>query len=261
MKYEAIKDILTNNITVRKTVTHPLCLLKKDGCYASYTLEFLYMKEKLYLCIFSCSKNSIKSLKEQIFFSVLFSNKSVFSRESDIEGHIQINKDEFLCFLNYKIDTIQLNYSNGYIDSYASIEIYNNAWLSSCLNSKGDPNALKEEAQDFYSVIKSNNIELDNTPVEMIDNYPSGPCYVYLMLDNNTNFYKIGMSKNPKTRESTLQSEKPTIEMIACKKYPSREFAYAFEHFLHKYFAKKNIRGEWFNLDSIDVNDLREILS
>jgi hypothetical protein len=38
--------------------------------------------------------------------------------------------------------------------------------------------------------------------------------YVYLMIDKNTGYHKIGFSKNPKHREKTLQSEKPTIELL-----------------------------------------------
>lgn len=34
------------------------------------------------------------------------------------------------------------------------------------------------------------------------------------MKDCNTGFYKIGKSINPKLRERTLQSEKPTIKII-----------------------------------------------
>ena len=37
---------------------------------------------------------------------------------------------------------------------------------------------------------------------------------VYVMIDKNTGYYKIGKSTNPNLRERTLQSEKPTIEMI-----------------------------------------------
>ena len=34
------------------------------------------------------------------------------------------------------------------------------------------------------------------------------------MCDKNTGFYKIGKSAKPKFRERTLQSEKPTIELV-----------------------------------------------
>ena len=84
----------------------------------------------------------------------------------------------------------------------------------------------------------------------------SGACYVYLMNDTTNNFYKIGISNNPKYREHTLQSDKPTIELICAKEYPTRALAEAIESALHRAYASKRIRGEWFNLDASDVEDL-----
>lgn len=85
-------------------------------------------------------------------------------------------------------------------------------------------------------------------------------CYVYLMVDTTNHFYKIGISNDPKYREHTLQSDKPTIELICAKAFPSRVIADAIESALHKAFSKKRIRGEWFNLSDEDVRYLCETL-
>ena len=85
-------------------------------------------------------------------------------------------------------------------------------------------------------------------------------CYVYLMRDVSNNYYKIGISKTPEYRERTLQSEKPAIEMICNKRYPSRKIAEAFEKALHSAYADKRVRGEWFDLDDNDVMMLTESL-
>jgi hypothetical protein len=73
------------------------------------------------------------------------------------------------------------------------------------------------------------------------------------MIDKNTGYYKIGRSKNPKIRETTLQSEKPTIEMIF-----SVESKMSDEKVLHDLFKNKRIRGEWFDLSGSDINTIRE---
>ena len=39
-------------------------------------------------------------------------------------------------------------------------------------------------------------------------------CCVYLMIDTVNNYHKIGISNNPEVRESTLQREKPSIELM-----------------------------------------------
>jgi len=68
----------------------------------------------------------------------------------------------------------------------------------------------------------------------------------YLMKDNNTGLYKIGYSKNPKHRESTLQSEKPSIKMV-------KIWDYNIEKKLHNLYKDFRIRGEYFNLNKIQV--------
>ena len=72
----------------------------------------------------------------------------------------------------------------------------------------------------------------------------------YLMKDGN-GFYKIGKSKNPIARESTLQSENPTITLIAvCSE--------DIEKHLHEQYSEKRKRGEWFSLTEEDVSLLIE---
>ncbi|MBR4499545.1 MAG: GIY-YIG nuclease family protein [Paludibacteraceae bacterium] len=87
------------------------------------------------------------------------------------------------------------------------------------------------------------------------------PCSVYLMHDLANGYYKIGISNNPEYRERTLQSEKPTIELVIAKEFPVRRIAEAFEAALHKTYESKRLRGEWFRLGSNDVEDLKKALS
>lgn len=76
--------------------------------------------------------------------------------------------------------------------------------------------------------------------------------FIYLMLDRINGYIKIGYSKNPEYREKTLQSELPDIEMIFQSKGTMK-----IEKLLHKSFNHKRIRGEWFNLDSSDIDAIR----
>ena len=85
-------------------------------------------------------------------------------------------------------------------------------------------------------------------------------CYVYLMHDTSNNYYKIGESKTPQYREKTLQSEKPSIELLCAKHYPNKKIAHAIEQALHKAYSSKRIRGEWFQQDSSDIKVLMETL-
>lgn len=73
----------------------------------------------------------------------------------------------------------------------------------------------------------------------------------YIIFEENTGYYKIGKSKQPKIREKTLRSEKPNIKMIlVCDKN--------IESYLHKKYKDKRIRGEWFDLSSDEILDIIE---
>ena len=85
-------------------------------------------------------------------------------------------------------------------------------------------------------------------------------CYVYLMRDTTNGYHKIGISNKPEFRERTLQSEKPSIELLASKKYPTRKIAEAIESALHTAYSQQRLRGEWFNLEDADVAAIIETL-
>ncbi len=119
--------------------------------------------------------------------------------------------------------------------------------------------------KDF--IMKYNKAVEDNITTQLVqDNDESNhsikekTCFVYLMIDTTNNFYKIGISNNPRYREHTLQSDKPTIELISAKEYPTRTIAEAIEAALHKAYGEKRIRGEWFNLSEEDVEYIKETL-
>jgi hypothetical protein len=120
-------------------------------------------------------------------------------------------------------------------------------------------------ANDYYNLVIK---EIENyQPLELAHEESSEPLsnnedvYVYLMKDTVNGYTKIGISNKPGFREKTLQSEKPTIEMICSKKFPNRKIASSIELALHQNYSENRIRGEWFNLGEKDFNDLKQVLS
>jgi len=98
--------------------------------------------------------------------------------------------------------------------------------------------------------------EICITQLKQIDgnvNYKDRFTYIYIMIDKNTGYYKIGRSKNPKTRERTLQSEKPTIEMLFFSEAKMSD-----EKTLHDKYYDKRIRGEWFDLKGSDILEIKQ---
>jgi hypothetical protein len=75
--------------------------------------------------------------------------------------------------------------------------------------------------------------------------------WIYLMKDEINGCYKIGRAQNPEYREKTLQSEKPFIVLVE-----AWEGLESDETVLHKTYAEKRIRGEWFRLTESDVFDV-----
>ena len=79
---------------------------------------------------------------------------------------------------------------------------------------------------------------------------------VYVMIDRNTGYYKIGRSVNPTRREKTLQSEKPTIDLMFSYQCRKKE-----EKVLHDMFKESRVRGEWFDLKGSDIARIHEHFS
>lgn len=91
--------------------------------------------------------------------------------------------------------------------------------------------------------------DLDKQEIE------SNADYVYLMINEDTSFIKIGASKNPKYREGTLHSKEPAVHLIAFWKTNRK-----LEKILHKEFENKRIRGEWFRLNFDDLEILKNLV-
>lgn len=129
-----------------------------------------------------------------------------------------------------------------YIDADDAIPIYTRCYLD----------ALNRLVPGYKFPLRS--ITQDSTE------YNFNWCYVYLMKDTSNGYHKIGISNTPEYRERTLQSEKPTIEMLACKKFPTRKIAESIESALHTSYSQQRLRGEWFNLTDADVAAIIETL-
>ncbi len=138
--------------------------------------------------------------------------------------------------------------------------------MNSCCQDENYSHGVTQKAsyevfQDF--IVKFNNAVKEHIKEDEEVNTnisENAPCYVYLMMDTTNNFHKIGISNNPRYREHTLQSDKPTIELVCAKKYPTRIIAESIEKALHSAYSNKRIRGEWFNLDFSEINEIKETL-
>ncbi len=81
-------------------------------------------------------------------------------------------------------------------------------------------------------------------------------CYLYLMQNLKNGYHKIGISIEPIYREKTLQSEEPNISTVKTRKFMNRKIAKEIETELHKKYDHKKVRGEWFDLNQIELEEI-----
>ncbi|MDY7396341.1 GIY-YIG nuclease family protein [Aureibaculum sp. 2210JD6-5] len=169
------------------------------------------------------------------------------------EIKIPISIEELETFSNFKLKKwkIELKKTNSIITGDDGNFWYKKVDFQELIqNLSSEYKKIVKIEVDNYQPIQSFNKEI--MQINQIDE----KCFVYLMVDTTNNYHKIGISNKPEYREKTLQSEKPTIVLLATKEFPIRQIAEAFEKALHDTFANKRIRGEWFELTDNDIKNL-----
>lgn len=177
--------------------------------------------------------------------------------------HSGVTEEEYL--ISYGIMTRKL----GAIPSTNDWTFHKGKPAMTNFKKKFNVNSWKHIADKFYDYAKDkvewkDVIELipkAENHLPPIQEKESEECYVYFMFDTKSLLYKIGISNLPEWREKTLQSEKPSIKLIVAKKFVNRRIAANFEKALHDSYSHKRKRGEWFQLDQEDIDEIRITLT
>lgn len=231
-----------------------------------FEFSFNNIDKKDYI-VFSFISNDLKLIKDDVI-SFLFEDNRIINFKINnpsykisqyrFENKVQITDDEILHFEKekfsiWKITSAKTNYDiiggKGYKYSSYKSPIELNFVVQKL--AKEYRELVRKEIPDYKPLLEHNIDTSPNTIIEIEE------CYVYLMIDTLNQYYKIGISNKPSWREKTLQSEKPSVELIASKKFVSRRIALSIEKAFHTTFADKRIRGEWFQLDEVDVEEIR----
>jgi hypothetical protein len=77
---------------------------------------------------------------------------------------------------------------------------------------------------------------------------------IYIMRNERNGMVKIGISKSPKVRERTLQSQEPEITMVYCSQ---STYSWDDERAIHAHFLPKRVRGEWFSLSEEEISSVK----
>ena len=174
--------------------------------------------------------------------------------------NLKLSKEDVYLFSNKGWDILKVEHNNG-----DAAHIFPNSYRDS-YQSPFSSFLFKRYVKKYIQALGEVGVVLDDYSIpserRSAESAPSEKevCYVYLMKDISNGYYKIGISNRPEYRERTLQSEKPTIELLTAKPFTSRIIAEAIEQALHKAFGEKRLRGEWFELTPSDVNDIIQTL-
>ena len=86
------------------------------------------------------------------------------------------------------------------------------------------------------------------------------PCYIYFILNCDSQAIKIGIAKNVKRRLKSLQTSSPSeLKLLGTIKENNVNKARKLEQSLHKRFKKLCIRGEWFKAKAELLQYIKEI--
>ena len=184
---------------------------------------------------------SLQFYKEEMNYLGGFYKETMFQSRFSFDVDCKYDFDELFEFLNKKIDE---KYYFINLDRLFVRILEKRDTLNVLKNKRKEKkhNEVKERLDRWLDLYNNGQIKLQNKkqPTEYKETK------TYILKDNNTGYYKIGKSIDPLNREKTLQSEKPTYQMI-------KIFNKDVEYELHKKYNNQRQRGEWFNLNKTQV--------
>ena len=156
---------------------------------------------------------------------------------------------EYLCkfwayVINQHEDGYYLSDGNGYIlESEDLLDIGKNLI-----------SFAKKHKEDIIRHNAINRKELENYCTELKrEHKPKKSGHIYIMECDGK--YKIGNSKNVERRKKQLDHRPFPVQIVY--KSPELKNVIDYERELHEVFENKKISGEWFNLDTMDIEIIK----
>lgn len=236
------KDVILdfNNYWKSAELTNVISGLNKE-CFGIFLLDAQNIRYQL------CYFNGVNELEGVVLESDFFDSKrdKLTFYFSDFLSHRYKHLDTISSFNTFQQHLRSLLENLGHL-TISSIEIQESIDLF------GYPNPSIVGACIIPMIDKPRYYKdyFDNLHLEGL---AENEVFIYLMLNKQNNYIKIGKSKKPVFREKTLQAQEPDIELIAswvAPPYVEKEF--------HNLFKEKRMRGEWFNLKFSDFKIIKK---
>lgn len=236
MKSEIIKEIL--NITKLNDGKPPGAQLfsTQSGIKKSVWYPNIWLRWSDALNEAGLSPNSFQKSYKSIDLIHFYINLIRENNSFPIEGELRIKRKSDSTFPSHS----GFNQLGSKLDRAKSI-------LEFCKNNYG-----------YDDIVIHCEKVIANTPKkeEKISDSEAKVGYVYLMRHGKRNEYKIGRTYNPIRREGEIKLELPEkIEPIHTIKTDDPS---GIENYWHRRFSAKRKQGEWFELNSQDVNSFKK---
>lgn len=200
---------------------------------------------------FLCNDGRYRERREDIYYSRAFINcfeREEIERKYDQKYHPEYHEVLFATSLSMVLSELNRNiYNNSALTESLKMFInslndysFRNSYYTRARQHIEHQEKQAEETRKKFENIYGTHTQIKKRKVQK----------TYLMYDKHTGFYKIGKSYDPKFREKTLMSVKPTIELIwSCRQ--------DIERYLHSKYADKRVRGEWFQLSEKEIEEIK----
>ena len=161
------------------------------------------------------------------------------------EGDFNFNRKNFFSY-----------YADG--DGYYDLDIYIFDHCPDC----GDRIYIKELKNKINNKLMAyvKTLSRERKPIEVKQAPIIKPfvCVGYVYLIKMGEYHKIGISKNPKQRIKAFSTMPQEVEVILTEKV--NDYA-RIEEELHEKYKAKRVRGEWFELDDLEVKEITDYLT
>lgn len=250
-------------LSIMVTQRHPICPDIIEHVEVSFNKIFQNSIRLTRICYFrdnakESTWSAIKLIKD---IKELQMNLSSWGSNVDFYFKLSTRFENDAYFLDFELtdnpfSSFEMEYSLSNIMREITSFLQNKLELIEMENSEMKSQGLLREAKierekgiRQKELVSSINPVFQGQEIEEIDTEGITNRYLYLMKDeSDSGAYKIGISNNPKFRESTLQREKPSIKLVG--KWAELS---GFEKKWHSHFSENRMRGEWFKLSKYQV--------
>jgi len=120
-------------------------------------------------------------------------------------------------------------------------------------------NVIVEQISERLNELNDWQVKTDNWWKGLNKDNPSGKKYIYLVREEYCGFIKIGIATNLMGRFSVIDTSCPQKIMLIG--FAQMDWASTAERLLHAKYRHKRVKGEWFDLDQGEIDEILNFIN